>query len=114
MKSTAEKKYLNLYQKLAYGAGDLASNCSYGLVSSFVLLYLTSTLGLNSAVIGTLMLLSKVLDGISDVIFGTLIDRTHSKLGKARPWMLYAQIGVSACLFLVFSIPSGSSTMQYA
>jgi len=37
------------------------------------------------------MLASKVLDGISDVIFGTLIDRTHSKLGKARPWMLFGR-----------------------
>lgn len=109
-----EKKYLKWYQKVAYGAGDLASNCSYGLVSTFVLLYLTGTLGLNSGIIGTLMLLSKVLDGISDVIFGTMIDRTHSKLGKARPWMLYGQIGVSACLFLVFAIPSGSEAMQYA
>ena len=90
--ATTEKKYLKWYQKLAYGSGDLASNCSYGLVSSFVLLYLTGTLGLDSAIIGSLMLASKVLDGISDVIFGTLIDRTHSKLGKARPWMLFGQV----------------------
>lgn len=113
-KATTEKKYLKWYQKVAYGAGDLASNCSYGLVSSFVLLYLTGTMGLNSATIGTLMLLSKALDGISDVIFGTLIDRTHTKMGKARPWMLYGQIGVSLCLFLVFAIPSMSPVMQYA
>ena len=106
--ATTEKKYLKWYQKLAYGSGDLASNCSYGLVSSFVLLYLTGTLGLDSAIIGSLMLASKVLDGISDVIFGTLIDRTHSKLGKARPWMLFGQVGVSLCLFLLFAIPAGS------
>lgn len=80
--ATTEKKYLKWYQKLAYGSGDLASNCSYGLVSSFVLLYLTGTLGLDSAIIGSLMLASKVLDGISDVIFGTLIDRTHSQAGQ--------------------------------
>ena len=110
-----EKKYLKLYQKIAYGAGDLASNTSYGLVSSFVLLYLSDTMGLNTGIIGTLMLVSKFLDGISDVIFGNLIDRTKSKLGKARPWMLYAQIGVSLCLVLLFSIPGGmSETAQYA
>ena len=106
----AEKKYLKWHQKVAYGAGDLASNTSYGLVSSFVLLYLSDTMGLNTGIIGTLMLLSKVLDGISDVIFGNLIDRTKSKLGKARPWMLYAQIGVSLCLIFLFSIPGGLST----
>lgn len=110
-----EKKYLKWYQKVAYGAGDLASNTSYGLVSSFVLLYLSDTMGLNTGVIGTLMLLSKFLDGFSDIIFGNLIDRTKSKLGKARPWMLYAQIGVSLCLILLFSIPGGlGTTAQYA
>lgn len=110
-----EKKYLKWYQKVAYGAGDLASNTSYGLVSSFVLLYLSDTMGLSTGIIGTLMLLSKALDGISDVIFGNLIDRTKSKLGKARPWMLYAQIGVSICLILLFSVPgSVSTTAQYA
>ena len=109
-----ETKYLKWYQKVAYGAGDLASNTSYGLVSSFVLLYLSDTMGLSTGIIGTLMLLSKFLDGISDVIFGNMIDRTKSKLGKARPWMLYAQLGVSLCLILLFSIPGGmSKTAQY-
>ena len=110
-----EKKYLKWYQKAAYGAGDLASNTSYGLVSSFVLLYLSDTMGLDTGIIGTLMLVSKLLDGFSDVIFGNLIDRTKSKLGKARPWMLYAQVGVSLCLVLLFSIPGGlGTTAQYA
>lgn len=109
-----EKKYLKWYHKVAYGSGDLASNCGYALISSFVMLYLTNAVGLNSAVIGTLMMVSKLLDGVSDIFFGGLMDRTKSKLGQARPWMLYGQIGVSACLFLVFSIPSMSTKMQYA
>lgn len=110
---TKEKTYLKWWQKVAYGSGDLASNCSYGLVTTFVMIYLTNTLGMNSAIIGTLMLASKVLDGVSDVIFGALIDRTKSRLGKARPWMLYAQIGVSACLFLLFTVPNMGATAQY-
>lgn len=109
-----EKKYLKWYQKVAYGSGDAAANCGYALISSFVLFYLTNTVGLNSVIVGTLMAISKVFDGITDIIFGTMVDRTKSKLGKARPWMLYGQIGVSASLFLVFSIPSMSETMQYA
>ena len=110
--ATTEKKYLKWYQKLAYGSGDLASNCSYGLVSSFVLLYLTGTLGLDSAIIGSLMLASKVLDGISDVIFGTLIDRTHSKLGKARPWMLYGYIGCAITLVAIFGFPPALGSLR--
>ena len=110
-----EKKYLKWYQKIAYGAGDLASNTSYGLVFKLCTFIFIWYNGLNTGIIGTLMLVSKFLDGISDVIFGNLIDRTKSKLGKARPWMLYAQIGVSLCLVLLFSIPGGmSETAQYA
>lgn len=100
-----DKKYLKWYQKLAYGSGDLASNCSYGLVSSFLLLYLSDVMGLKTNIIGTLMLVSKVFDGVTDVFFGNMIDKTKSRLGKARPWMLYAQIGVSLCLVLTFFNP---------
>lgn len=109
-----EKKYLKWYQKVAYGSGDMASNCGYALISSFVMLYLTNAVGLNSAVIGTLMMVSKLLDGVSDIFFGGLMDKTKSRMGQARPWMLFGQIGVSACLFLVFCIPDMGQSMQYA
>lgn len=108
-----EKKYLKWYQKVAYGSGDMAANCGYALISSFMMLYLTNAVGLNSAIIGTLMMVSKLLDGITDIVFGTVMDRTKSKLGKARPWMLYGQIGVSASLFLAFCMPNMNQTMQY-
>ena len=113
MVSMSEKRYLKWYQKVAYGSGDMAANCGYALISSFVMLYLTNAVGLNSAIIGTLMMVSKLLDGVSDIFFGGLMDKTKSKLGQARPWMLYGQIGVSVSLFLVFCIPSMSQTMQY-
>lgn len=109
-----EKKYLNLGQKLAYGAGDLASNFAYTFVSGFVLIYLTNSVGLNSAVIGTLMLISKVFDGFTDVMFGTLIDRTHSKMGKARPWMFWSTFLLAISVALQFMVPTASSTIQYA
>ena len=78
------------------------------------MLYLTNAVGLNSAVIGTLMMVSKLLDGVSDIFFGGLMDKTKSRMGQARPWMLFGQIGVSACLFLVFCIPDMGQSMQYA
>ena len=52
----SEKKYLKWYQKVAYGTGDVAGNCGYALISSFMMLYLTTAVGLNSAIIGTLMM----------------------------------------------------------
>ena len=65
----------------------------YGLLTSFVLIYLTDTVGLNAGIVGTLMMFSKFADGVTDVFFGTLIDKTHSKMGKARPWMLWSYLG---------------------
>ena len=84
-----EKRYLNWFNKIGYGAGDVAGNMVYALLSSFVLIYLTDTVGLNSSIVGTLMALSKIFDGVTDIFFGNMIDRTRSKMGKARPWMLW-------------------------
>ena len=110
-----ERKYLKWYNKVGYGSGDLAANCIYGLLTSFVMIYLTDTVGLNAGIIGTLIMFSKFADGITDVFFGNLIDKTKSKMGKARPWMLYAQIGNCICLVAVFAIPSSlGKTAQYA
>ena len=109
-----EKKYLKGWQKVAYGAGDFGSNFMYTFVSSFVLIYLTDTVGLNSGIIGTLMLLSRCLDGVTDVFFGRLIDRTHSRMGKARPWMFFAAFPLAVCEILLFTIPGMGQQLQYA
>lgn len=108
-----EKKYLKLKNKLAYGSGDMASNFCYTFVTSFVLIYLTNAVGLNSGLIGTLMLVSRILDGITDVLFGTLVDRTKSKLGKARPWMLYTIIPMIACEILLYCVPKAEGALPY-
>lgn len=110
-----EKKYLKWYNKLGYGSGDLAANCIFGLLSSFVMIYLTDTVGLDAGIVGTLIMLSKFADGVTDVFFGTLIDKTHSKMGKARPWMLYAGFGNGVLLAATFAIPlSWGQVAQYA
>ena len=110
-----EKTYLKWYNKVGYGSGDLAANMVYGLLTSFVMIYLTDTVGLNSGVIGTLIMASKFFDGFTDIIFGNLMDKTHSKMGKARPWMLYSQIGNSIFLAACFMIPmSWGQKAQYA
>lgn len=110
-----EKKYLKWYNKVGYGSGDLAANCIYGLLTSFVMIYLTDTVGLEAGIVGTLIMFSKFFDGVTDVFFGTLIDKTHSKMGKARPWMLYAGFGNGILLAATFAIPlSWGKTAQYA
>ena len=110
-----EKRYLKWYNKLGYGSGDLAGNMVYAFLSSFVMLYLTNTVGFNPGIIGTLIMVSKLFDGVSDIFFGTMIDKTKSKLGKARPWMLYAYIGCAVTLVANFAIPASlGRTAQYA
>ena len=72
-----DKKYLKWYNKVGYGSGDIAGNVVYALLSVFVMIYLTDTAGLNAGVIGTLMMLARIFDGLSDIFFGTLIDKTR-------------------------------------
>lgn len=83
----------------------MAANCGYALISSFIMFYLASTAGMDSLIIGNLMMASKLLDGVPDIFFGGLMDKTTSKMGQAWPWMLYGQLGVSASLFFLFCIP---------
>ena len=100
---------------LYFTPSDIAGNVVYAFLTSFVMIYLTDTIGLASGVIGTLIALSKIFDGFTDIIFGSLIDKTHSKLGKARPWMIYGYIGCAVTLATVFAVPtSWGKTAQYA
>lgn len=110
-----EKAYLKWYNKIGYGSGDIAGNVVYAFLTSFVMVYLTDTIGLASGIVGTLIALSKIFDGFTDIFFGSMIDKTHSKLGKARPWMLYGYIGCAVTLVAVFAVPTGLGTVaQYA
>ena len=78
-----EKKYLKWYNKIGYGSGDIAGNVVYALLSSFVMIYLTNTVGLEPGIVGTIMAVSKIFDGITDIFFGSMIDKTKIKMGKA-------------------------------
>ena len=76
------KDVLKWYNKIGYGSGDIAGNVVYAFLTSFVMVYLTDTIGLASGIVGTLIAASKLFDGFTDVFFGSLIDKTHTKLGK--------------------------------
>lgn len=110
-----EKTYLKWYNKVGYGSGDIAGNVVYAFLSSFVMIYLTNTVGLNPGVVGTLIAASKFFDGVTDIFFGAMIDKTKTRLGRARPWMLYAYIGCAVTLAAIFAIPVDlGRTAQYA
>ncbi len=110
-----QKKYLKWYNIVGYGTGDIAGNVVYAFLSSFVMIYLTNTVGLNAGIVGTLIAVSKIFDGVTDVFFGSMIDKTKSKMGKARPWMFWGFFGCAITLFGVFAIPTNmGKTAQYA
>lgn len=110
-----EKMYLKWYNKIGYGSGDVAGNVVYAFLTSFVMIYLTDTIGLMPGIVGTLIAASKLFDGVSDIFFGSMIDKTHSRLGKARPWMLYGYIGCAITLVAVFAVPTSfGDTAKYA
>ena len=109
-----EKKYLKWYNMVGYGSGDIAGNVVYALLTSFVMIYLTNTVGLKAGIVGTLIAVSKIFDGFTDVFIGSMIDKTKSRMGKARPWMLWGFFGCAITLFAVFAIPTSlGKTAQY-
>ena len=113
--ATGEKKYLKWYNKVGYGSGDVAGNVVYVLLSAFVMIYLTDTAGLNAGIVGTLMMVSRLFDGFSDIIFGALLDRTNTRMGKARPWMLWGFVGCAGMIVAIFAIPTElGETAKYA
>lgn len=110
-----ERTYLKWYNKIGYGSGDIAGNVVYAFLSSFVMLYLTNSIGLNAGIVGSLIAVSKLFDGVTDVFFGAMIDKTNTKMGKARPWMFYGYFGCALTLIGIFAIPVNlGETAQYA
>lgn len=100
-------------EKIAYGGGDLASNLILVLTSTFVTFFYTDALGLNAAIIGTIMLFSRVFDGISDILMGFVMDQVKSKRGKARCWLYWLAIPIALATVLVFLVPNIGDTGKY-
>ena len=91
---------------ISFAVGDGGCNLVWTTIGSYLTLYYTDSVGIAAATIGTLMLLSRLLDGVSDLVMGSIIDRTHTKWGKARPWILWSAVPMGLGLVLMFSIPS--------
>jgi GPH family glycoside/pentoside/hexuronide:cation symporter len=94
---------------IAFAVGDGGCNLVWTTIGSYLTLYYTDSVGLAAATIGTMMLLTRLLDGISDLIMGSIIDRTHTRWGKARPWILWTALPMGIGLVIMFSIPKGLS-----
>lgn len=107
---------LGLTEKLSYGAGEVASNLSWNMAAGFLLFYYSDVALLPVAALGTLMVVTRVLDAVFDPLAGLLIDRTRSRFGKARPYLLFLPIPFGIITVLTFSVPdfSASGKLVYA
>lgn len=96
---------LKMREKISYGLGDVGCNFVWTTMSMFLTVYYTDSVGIGAAVVGTLMLLTRLMDGVTDLFFGVVLDRTRTKLGKARPWILISMPMMAIGLILVFNVP---------
>ena len=98
---------LSMLERFGYGIGDYASNLVYSAISAFLLVYYTNVVGASAAAAASIIAFSKLLDGISDLVMGYIVDHTHSKYGKARPWIARLCIPLAVCTVLMFTVPAG-------
>lgn len=102
----SEKSRPSKKEILSFAIGDGGQNLVWTTIGSYLTLYYTDSVGLAAAAVGTMMLLARLLDGVSDLAMGSIIDHTYTRWGKARPWILWTSIPMGLGLILVFSVPS--------
>ncbi|WP_202813270.1 MFS transporter [Lentilactobacillus sunkii] len=111
------REKLHFWDYLGFGAGDMAINFTFGSLGVFVVYFYTNVVGLSAGVVGTMMLISRSFDGIIDMVIGGLVDRTRSRWGKTRPWLLFGAIPFAVLTVLIFAVPtniSGVGKIAYA
>lgn len=108
-----KEKRLALGTRLAYGSGDTACNIVFGMTTALLTLFYTDYAGVPVAIVGLVMLVSRVFDGVSDLIMGFIVNKTNSRWGKARPWILWMAIPYCVCAVLLFTVPQSTTTVQF-
>lgn len=105
---------LGFSEKFAYGLGDFASNIMWAPAAALLLYYYTEFVGVNIAIVATIMFFSRFLDGFSDLFVGWLVERTNSPYGKTRVWILRMIVPFFIAMEAMFSVPSGmGETFKY-
>ncbi|TYK66399.1 MFS transporter [Colwellia echini] len=99
------KQQLTLGEKVGYACGDVASNFYWRVFDVFLFIFYTDVFGLPAAAVGTMMLVTRLIDAFSDPIMGALADRTTTRFGKFRPYLLWGIIPMIAAGVLTFTVP---------
>ena len=101
---------LRLSEKVGYGLGDTASNFFFQTFTIFLLYYYTDVFGISAAAVGTLLLVSRLWDAVNDPAMGIVADRTDTRYGKFRPYLLWIAVPYGAMGYLMFLGPDLSET----
>lgn len=104
--SVEEPRKIGVLERVSYGLGDFGCNIIYTAMTTYLLFYYTDFAGVSAAAVGMIMLISRFLDGITDIVMGIIVDRTKTKYGKARPWIIRMAIPFAISGILLFSVPS--------
>jgi len=101
---------LKFTEKLGYGLGDTASNFFFQVFNIFLLYYYTDIFGLSAAAVGMMFLVTKIVDAASDPVMGLIADRTNSRWGKFRPYLLWMAVPYAVLGYAMFANPDLSYT----
>ncbi len=110
MNTRSDTAPLSFVEKVGYGLGDMASNFYMGFFGLFLLYYYTDVFGISPAAAATMLLVTKVVDAISDPAMGLIADRTSSRWGRYRPYLLWMAIPYALLGYLLFLGPELSDT----
>lgn len=103
---------LGLREKLGYASGDFASVLFFKTFSSFLMFFYTDIIGIEAAVIGTMLIVTRIFDAANDPLMGILCDRTKSPHGKFRPWLRWMILPYAISGILVFTVPDVAQAWQ--
>jgi GPH family glycoside/pentoside/hexuronide:cation symporter len=104
----AEPGQLTARETYAYAVGEFGANLTWNMYSGFILFYYTNTVLLPVAAVGTLLLLTRMLDAVIDPLIGVAVDRTRTGFGRARPWLIGASLPFVIVTAMSFSVPDWS------
>lgn len=107
--SSSPTKKLTLSEKLGYGVGDMANGLALASTAFYLLFYLTNVVRLSPELAGAALMVGRLWDAITDPVMGWITDRTNTRWGKRRPYLLFGAIGYGASFFLLWTIPAFSS-----
>jgi GPH family glycoside/pentoside/hexuronide:cation symporter len=101
---------IKLSEKIGYGLGDMSSSMFWKLFGAYLMIFYTDVFGMSAAVVGTMFLITRVWDSLFDPVVGIIADRTESRWGKFRPYLLCLAVPFGAFAVLTFYTPDIDDT----